>query len=304
MSILGFLNSATVEQVKGLRVHTGGGGAKKPWNPPSTLLAIRVWRDGSVFPSQALVDRFNLEYRKAKITKGEEVPYSDEALAAFNAKEAEKVTASKNAIAAAIAEGKEPPAQYVAKDTPPKKYKVSTYKYEGEVSVNGFDVIDSRKWAGFKADGNMLFIAPVAKEEPKVDLFGSTKYVPLADGEVAGETYQSPVSSVMEQGTKTYGSNILLPAIKEVYGIELTGEKEYVDMIVFDEFNGININENFSKPVTLVPKIVDRGEDKGKADYVRRENLTIWGFAPAEVLNTPVSQDSEEVNQEVTEEQV
>lgn len=295
MSFLNFLNTATVEAPKNVRVHTGVGGVRKPWNPADDILAIRVWKDGSCFPSKALIDRFNLEYRKAKITKGEEVPYSAEALAKFQTKEAEKASESKQAIATAIAEGKEPPAQYVVKAEPPKKYKVSKYEYEGQVPGNGFDVIDSRKWAGYKASGNMLFIAPVSKDEPKVDLFGSTKYEPLAEGEVSAETYQAPISSVYDQGSKTFGESSLVPAIEEVYGIKFDDNNEWVDMIVFDELGDLNINKKFSVPVTLIPKVVDRGAEKGKADYQRRENLTIWGFAPAEILNGSVGQSESEV---------
>lgn len=293
MGLLAFLNSASVEEVaKPTRKAGGGGGKAKPWNPPDTLLAVRVWSSGAVYPSKALVDRFNLEYHKAKITKGDEVAYTPEALAKFFENEGELVEHSKQTIAQAIADGKtELPTQYVAKTEAPKKYKVSTYEFEGGVAGNGFDVIDSSKWAGYKSEGNMLFIAPVAKDEPKVDLFGSTKYEPLVEGQVGGETYQAPVSGVYDQGSKTYGVSTLLPAIKEIYGIELGKDQEYVDMIVFDELGDVSINKKFSKPVTLVPKVVDRGKDAGKADHIRRENLTIWGFAPASLLNIIVPAD-------------
>lgn len=293
MGLLAFLNSASVEEVaKAPRKAGGGGGKAKPWNPPSTLLAIRVWASGAVYPSKALVDRFNLEYHKAKITKGDEVTYTPEALAKFFENEGELVAKRNQEIAEAIAEGKEAPEPYIAKTEAPKKYKVSTYEFEGGIAGNGFDVIDSSKWAGYKSEGNMLFIAPVAKDEPKVDLFGSTKYVPLEEGEVGGETFQAPVSSVYDQGSKTFGTSTLIPAIKEIYGIELGKDKEYIDMIVFDELGNVNINKQFSKPVTLVPKVVDRGKDAGKADHIRRDNLTIWGFAPAEVLNVTVSDET------------
>lgn len=293
MSLLSFLNTAQVETPKNVRVHSGGvGGAKKPWNPPATLLAIRVWESGAVYPSQALIDRFNLEYRKAKITKGDEVAYTPEALEKFHQGEAEAVAKRNQEIAQAIADGKEAPAPYVAKTEAPKKYKVSTYEYEGEVAGNGFDVIDSRKWAGYKGDGHMLFIAPVAKDEPKVDLFGSTKYEPLKDGEVGGQIFQAPVSGVYEQGSKTYGKSTLIKSIEELYGIKLGKDKEYVDMIIFDEFNGLNLVKHFAQPVSLIPKIVDRGKEKGEADYQRRENLQIWGFAPAEVLNVAVQEEA------------
>lgn len=39
-----------------------GGGLRKDWNP-TLPLAIRVWKDGSVLPSQGLLERFDLEYR-------------------------------------------------------------------------------------------------------------------------------------------------------------------------------------------------------------------------------------------------
>lgn len=40
----------------------GGGGHRKEWNPTYSS-TIRLWKDGSVFPSQDLIDRFDLEYK-------------------------------------------------------------------------------------------------------------------------------------------------------------------------------------------------------------------------------------------------
>lgn len=278
MSVLSFLNTAKVEVVT---KRTGGGGSKKPWNPePSTVLAIRVWKDGSVFPSQALVDKFNLEYRPAKITKGEEVPYSEA-----------KLQEHKDKVAAALASGNDVPTDL------PKKFKPSTFEFEGGIAGNGFDVIDSRKWNAWKAEGNMLFIAAVSKDEPKVDLFGSTKY----DEPKEGTEYSTPVSSVLDQGSKTYGADTLVEVIKEVYGIELNDNREYIDMFVFSELNGFNISKEFSKPITVVPKVVNRGKDKGQADYERRENITIYGFAPEEVINAAQAETAVEDTKATTE---
>lgn len=282
-SLLSFLSSAEVEEVKG-PVRAGVGGARKPWNPPATLLAIRVWKDGSVFPSQALVDRFNLEYVPVTITRGEERPYS--------AAEVEKFEADENAredqwVAdqAALPEDKRKPFK---RKVLKARYKPSKYEAKDGVFGNGFDVIDSRLWANYKAGGNILFVAPASKDLAKVDLFGSTKY--SGSEEEGQKIYDAtPVSSVMNQGSNTFGEEVLLPAIKEIYGIELGEDKEYVDMLVVDELNTgddtVNFNKKFSHTVSHFPKLVLRGEDKGKPDYERRENAVIWGFLPADMLN-------------------
>lgn len=39
-------------------------GNRKAWNPAPEVLALRVWKDGSVFPSEVLVKWFHLDYAK------------------------------------------------------------------------------------------------------------------------------------------------------------------------------------------------------------------------------------------------
>lgn len=266
MSILSFLNTAKVEEVA--RAPRVGGGAKKPWNPPTTVLAVRVWRDGSVFPSQALVERFNLEYPSVTITKGEEIPWPNDKIQEHLNKQMELPEADR-------------------KELKPR-YKPSLIEPIGGVAGNGFDVIDSRVWAGYKAQGNMLFISAVSKQEPKVDLFGATKY----------DANGVPISKVLEQGSKTFGKLVLLNAIEELYGIKLDTSKEYVDMLVLEELqvgdSTINFNKQFSVPVMLAPKLTNRGKDKGKPDYERREGSIVFGFIPDEVVNGKVTIVNEE----------
>lgn len=50
---------------------SGGGGRRKDWNPAAGY-KIRVWKDGSVFPSAELVSLFSLEYGN-KPAEGEKV---------------------------------------------------------------------------------------------------------------------------------------------------------------------------------------------------------------------------------------
>lgn len=242
--LFSFLKSAEVEEVA--TKETAGakrGGPRKQWNPPPALLAIRVWHDGSVFPSQALVDKFDLEYKDAVITF-EDIPAKPAVM------EADGITIK--------TEAKEAYRKRIATVNPPVG--------------NGFDVIDTREWGQWKMpENNMLFIGAVPKDSPKVDLFSSTVY--NDEGKAS--------NTVMEQGAATFGKG-LVTTIKELYGVELNDEKEYVDMIVAAELDGVNINTQFSKSITLAPKKVSRGKDAGQMDYVRRENMVLYGFVPAE----------------------
>lgn len=239
-SALSFLKTAKVEEAT-VAPRKPGGGRTKQWNPSPILHAIRLWKDGSVFPSRALVDAYDLEYKEAAITKIE-IP---------------------------LKEGQTE-----------QKYKNEYFYISGP--GNGFDVIDSRAWASYNAEGHMLFISPVQRDEPKVSLFSSVGY----DAETG-----KPKNSVMDQGSSTYGKDTLLDAVKEIYGIELNDEKEYVDLIVFTKYGDVNITEAFSKPLTFLPKTVVSGKDKGQPDLQRRENAKIYGFVPLEILNAQVEDE-------------
>jgi hypothetical protein len=244
MSVLSFLKGAKVTEVTPEKGKSGG--PRKQRNPNPTLVAIRVFKDGSVFPSQAAVDMFSLEYRDAVIT-WEDVPAQPAVMGT---------------------DGK-------IKKEAKEAHKRRKSSVDGEVG-NGFDVIDSRTWANYKGEGNLIFISPVSKNAGKVDLFASTVYDDNGKG-----------SSVMDQGAATFGSEILVPAIKDIYGIELNDEKPYVDMVILKEITvegeKIDFNEKFSQPVMFFPKRIMRGADKGKSDYVRREKVPVYGFLPLEL---------------------
>ncbi len=264
MSLLNFLKSGTVEVPA--EAPKGPGGKAKQWGPNPALVAIRVWRDGSVFPSQAAVDKFDLEYKKATITT-EEVP------ARAEVKDADgKVTQA-------------------AREAGTKK----KYDYANGQG-NGMDVISSVQWKGFNSsvDSKMIFVAVTPRNEPKIDLFGTTNY--NDDG--------TPKATVLEQGSLTYGKKVLLPMLKEIYGVELTEEegKDYVDMVIFETLgsglNTVDVTGTYSKPIAFFPKLVSRGSEKDTLDYVRRENVKVYGFAPAAMVEEvesemPAKDDSE-----------
>lgn len=242
MSLLGFLKSAKVEEV--VAPAKGGGGLRKERTPEG--LTIRLFRNGSVYPSQALVEKFDLEYKVGVPSKVE----------------------VKNKVMDSL-----PAGAATEVDAPKSKTVFSFEKGQG----NGLDVIDSRQWHQFKADGSLVFVSPVSKDEAKVDLFGIVRR-----DEVTGV----PTESVMDQGAATYGTKFLIPMIKEIYGIELSEELDHVDLVVVSELEGVNITEAFSQEISLFPKVVARGDEKGKPDYERRDKAKVYGLIPYSVLVT------------------
>lgn len=266
MSLLGFLKKANVEEVTAA-AKVAASGPRKQRQPNPAMLAIRVWKDGSIFPSQAAVSKFDLEYREATITK----------------------------------------------ETLPKKEATDEDKFRNKYEFpngtgNGLDLIDSREWPQFKGDGQMLFVAVVSKDAGKVDMFSTTNY------DEAGK----PKVSVLDQGANTFGKDVLIPAIEEVYGIKFQRDAKeatkdrpaqtaqegvnFVDLEIFESLGegeeAVNVTEKFSKPILHVPKRITRGENKGKSDYTRRENVKVYGFAPVEVLH-PGQEESQEETEEI-----
>jgi hypothetical protein len=225
MSAFSFLKGATIVEDNKKPAATGGN-QRRERNPAATLLALRLFASGAIYPSQAATDKFCLEYRRAVISK--------------------EADSDRN-----------------------------SYEYP-DGAGQGFDIIDSRVWIGYKAPGDMLFIAPVDKLKSKVDLFKVVKY--NEDG--------TPASSVMDQGAETFGKEVLLPAVKELYGIELGEDKPFVDLVICEELEGVNIPEKFrpKNGFHLFPKQVTRGKDKGTNTYERRENTVIYGLVPAGLL--------------------
>ena len=244
--LLDFLASATILDVAEHTAAKRIGGARKERIP--TGLALRVFRDGSVYPSLELVQKFNLEYPNASVTKE-----------ALPATEGEEI-----------------------------KYK-NNFAVTGNPGV-GFDVIDTEKAPFLSFGKRILIISPVAKTQPKVDLFGSTVY--NEDG--------TPKSTVIDQGAKTFGEDSLWPMLTEVYGIEpITKEAEidYIDLVFVANPNN---NEPWSLPngnqVAYIPKQIRRGKDAGSFNTVRRELPIFYALLPASYLAptpAPVAQSTD-----------
>lgn len=224
MSKLAFLQN--IQVVADERPVRRAGGSRKEWNPTEGL-AIRLWKNGEVYPSQELVDTFELEY-KNRLT--------DEEVAAIKAG-------------------------------------TMTKPFPG----NGFDVVDTMDFPSFQSPTRLLVIAPVPKDVLKVDLFGTVGY---------NET-MAPLISVLDQGAATFGKEFLIPSIQEIYGIELTDENPYVDLVLVGK-NGPEKPEPFRMPagkeIAFFPKKVARGEKKGEMTVQRRERPEIYVLYPKQLL--------------------
>lgn len=239
MNFLNFLNDVAVENVEMKTVRNTG---KKQRQPDANLLGIRVWKDGSVFPSASLVSTFGLEYPAATVSS------------------------------------------LTGKDGKAK----SVFTVVG-AQGNGLDVIDVRMWAQVTAaNKNFIAVAIAPKDSSKIDLFGMTRYA--EDG--------TPLVSVLEQGSATFGKETLLPLVKELYGAE-PNEEGFIDLVIATEEEG-GKNLKSANGLELIPKKISRGADKGKLDYTRRENVNIFMMYPATVVEATDATSVADTEEDVT----
>jgi hypothetical protein len=231
------------------------GGPRKAVNPENADL--RLFADGSIYPSAALVEAYKLEYGN----KPEDVTTTNE-----------------------LGEEK---------------------KKRGVVTGFGFDVIDSEDFNNVLNIGanKCIWISPVPREEGRVDLFASVTY--NEDG--------TPKTSVLEQGSTTFGKEVMIPLLEKAYGITIvttegaggrqlkkfSNGQRFVDLKLMgnDEQNNPWIMPA-GKTVCPVPKYVQRGEEKGKPTIVRRDNPYFFCLVP--VVNT--AEEIADAQGEVTEE--
>jgi len=159
------------------------------------------------------------------------------------------------------ATGKIFPSQKFADDNS-LEYQPRLVDAEGNITIvgNGIDLFSSKDWGMIKGNlpQEVLFVAVLPKNEPKVSLFGSTKY----------DEDNNPKNSVFAQGGGTFGVNVMLPTLTEVYGVDWT-KTLYVDLKT--------VEQPIVSPTGIyhIPKVVSTGKKKGESTYVRRENITV-----------------------------
>lgn len=222
--MLDFLAQATVADVAENNVARKGG-PRKQRNPEG--LAIRIFKDGSLYPSAALVGKFGLEYS----SQGAD----DQGF--------------------------------------------------------GFDVVDTALYPAFKVGKRIIIITPVSRDAKggKLDLFASVGY------DEAGK----PLNSVLEQGSKTFGKNDLLPLIEDVYGITT---EDFIDlMFVANPVTGEAWGLPAGKEVTFLPKKVSRGDAKGQITTIRREKPSFYALIPSSLIEGSKSAGTQSNDNESTE---
>lgn len=193
--------------------------AKKSSNPEEADL--RLFKNGSIYPSAKLVERFDLEYRSKSYTETGEV-------------------------------------------------------VEPEFKGNGFDVCDSKEFLAFKVSQRVLTISPVNRDMDRINIFGSVTCFTPAEEEKGDGKAGVPKASVMNQGSSTFGKE-LLKSLEEVYGV-IPNAQGYIDLQLIgkdEENNGWT----FEGPV-FIPKRVVRGDKEGQLTVTRRENSTHWVLYP------------------------
>ena len=175
----------------------------------------------------------------------------------------------------------------------PSKELVAEFQlqYQPKNSENpgyAFDVIVSSEYGACKDfKRNILMIAAVEKNQPKVDLFSSTVY----------DKEGNPIADVMTQGSNTFGKQ-LLEKLKEVEGITLE-EGKFVDLLIIREYPFKTPND-----IYLLPKTVSRGEHKGELTYIRRENITLYPLVPVDALSGGSEGEEEPTVMELLQEEV
>lgn len=136
-------------------------------------------------------------------------------------------------------------------------HNLSYKKKNEEDKGNGYDVVPSWKWPPTaNLEERFIMIALVGKNESKVDLFSRTTY----------NDNGTPKSDVISQGSKC---EELLEACKELgYFGEHT---RYVDLKIH-----VEVPVTTEDGIYLFPKVIEKGEHKGKLTYERRENISVY----------------------------
>ena len=233
---LDFLKQIKIDEtaIPAAKKSSGGGGHRKEWNP-TIELSLRVWKDGSVFPSAGLVERFELDYApQPKVEPPTEFPEADDA------KPTEKWIQPGNAL----------------------------------------DVFSTVDFPAFQSPKPFILANITTKAAGRADLFA----------QVERDEQGEPKTTVMTQGSNSFGKNDLIPMIKEVYGIEIGDQVPYVDLVFIGQ-DGEKAMKHFAveKGFAFVPKTVSRGTEKGKPTVQRREDPWLFILLPATELGHPAA---------------
>ena len=241
--MLDFLAKATLQDVAEHQPSGRTGGPRKQRNPEG--LAIRLFRDGSVYPSADLVAKFSLEYPNAVLKEKVPIPM----------KEGETEQKYSNRFEVEDAKG------------------------------NGFDVIDTATYPSFNAGGGrFILVSPVDRDKGRVDLFASTGYnedgTPKSSVMNQGaKTFGA--DELIPMLKEVYGD--VMPWQKA--GVAEEEAVDFIDLaLVSHPVTGEPWKLPEGKQVTYIPKKVSRGKDAGAITTIRRENPEFYALVPVSLI--------------------
>jgi hypothetical protein len=278
MSKLGFLKNVVVaaqEQPKPGR--NGGGGVKKEWNPASGLV-IRLWKDGSVFPSQELVDFFQLEYSNA---------LTEEQLAEIKEGLAEKpfrgngfdVIDSRDFPAFNLGDQRVLIIAPAEKDLPKVDLFSSVgYNEDGTPKVTVMD-------QGAVTFGKDFLIPRI--EEIYGIVFAKAA-IPAVEAREAIPEETDAEGKVIKSAKPAREARPEVPAVEGV---------EYVDLVFVGQEGEVVATPTpwvTPKPIAFFPKTFARGEKKGESTVERRENPQMYVLYPKQLLEEDSTTNTQE----------
>lgn len=238
--------------------------AKKDWNPTEGL-TVRVWKDGSVFPSQQLVDQFDLSYRPqpteeeiAVAKAAGTVPYTGQGFDVADSQDFPIFqTGGKRLL--------------IISPAPRSQGRIDLF---GSVGYN-------------KKDNTPLYTVM----NQGAATFGETFLVPRIEG-IYGIVFAKPAIEAKPAvvGVPADGEQPEVKAQAAVEGKEAIEGVEYVDMVLLGQGGEGSAPWTLpaGKTVAFFPKIVSKGEKRGEQTIARRENPLIFVFYPKSLLDTTV----------------
>lgn len=155
------------------------------------------------------------------------------------------------------------------------------------VRGNGLDFFTSDDWTAIEVPQTVMFCGITPRQgNLKIDIFNSTSY----DRESG-----TPERTVYDLGKSTFGEQVLVPKLAEMFDI-CWDENRYVDIIVREDITIQSPNDVYN-----LPKVVQRGENKGQSTYVRRESISVFPVELAEgfVTNKMVEENPQDYAKDI-----
>ena len=279
MSKLGFLKNVTVAAQEQPKPGRNGGSVKKDWNPASGLV-IRLWKDGSVFPSADLVNKFSLQYENA-LTEEQITAIKEETMAKPFRGNGFDVVDSKDYPQF------ETGGQRVLIIAPAEKdsgkvdlFSSVSYNDDGTPKVTVMD----QGAVTFGKD----FLIPRIEE-----IYG----IVFAKAAIPAQAAKEAVPAETDDEGKVVKS--AKPAVEARPEVPAVEGVEFVDLVFVGQ-EGEIVDEPTpfvsAGPIVFFPKTISRGDSKGESTVARRENPKMYVLYPKQLLeDTAVEGDVQDI---------